>query len=108
MRGWGEQILEQPEPYRNRFYQGFIVLNYCRMLHDLTQGRPGSKRVGAEWAKATLDPAWSALIDRAWGVRPNPAVAVREPPDAADFESTLRFVKFIIRESERYAPQLLR
>ena len=101
MRSWGEQILDSPERYRNRFYQGFIVLNYCRMLHDLVEGRPGSKRAGAEWAKENLDPAWSALIDRAWDTRPNPAVTVREPPDAADFETTLQFVKAIVRESER-------
>jgi hypothetical protein len=92
-----------PERYRNRFYQGFVVLDYCRMLHDLVEGRPGSKRAGAAWARATLDPAWSALIDRAWDGRPNPAVGVREPPDSADFESTLHFVRAIIRESERYA-----
>lgn len=44
---WGRQILDEPDQYRNRFYQGFIVLNYCRMLHDLIEGRPGSKRAGA-------------------------------------------------------------
>ena len=103
IRSWGEQILDQPQRYRNRFYQGFIVLNYCRMLHDLVVGHPGSKRAGAAWAKTTLDSAWFALIDRAWGGRPNPAVAVREPPDAADFESTLQFVSYIMRESHRYA-----
>jgi predicted nucleotidyltransferase len=103
MRSWGAQILDQPARYRNRFYQGFIVLNYCRMLHDLVEGRPGSKRAGAAWAKATLDPEWCGLIDRAWKARPDPAVAVREPPDAVDFESTLRFVKSVIRASERYA-----
>jgi hypothetical protein len=102
IRDWGQQILDNPEPYRNRFYQGFIVLSYCRMLHDLVEGTLGSKRAGATWAKATLDPAWSALIDRAWGGRPNPAVAVREPAHAADFESTLQFVTSIMRESKRY------
>ena len=44
IRDWGQQILDHPERYRNRFYQGFIVLNYCRMLHDLVEGCPGSKR----------------------------------------------------------------
>ncbi|PYP78122.1 MAG: hypothetical protein DMD35_12525 [Gemmatimonadetes bacterium] len=101
MRSWGEEILDQPDKYRNRFYQGFIVLSYCRMLHDLIEGRPGSKRAGAEWAKATLDPAWSGLIDRAWNGRPNPAVSFREPADDEDFEATLRFVQAVIRESER-------
>jgi hypothetical protein len=101
MRTWGKEILDQPNRYRNRFYQGFIVLSYCRMLHDLVEGRPGSKRAGATWAKANVDPAWSPLIDRAWGGRPNPAVSVREPADPADFESTLQFVRMIISESER-------
>ena len=99
---WGQEILENPDRYANRFYQGYIVLNYCRMLHDLVKGRPGSKRAGARWAKANLDPAWSALIDRAWDGRPNPAAAVREPADAAAFSSTLQFVKSVIAESARY------
>jgi hypothetical protein len=103
IRDWGQEILERPQRYRNRFYQGFIVLSYCRMLHDLIDGRPGSKRTGATWAKENLDPSWSPLIDRAWGGRPDPAVAVREPADAVDFESTLRFVREIMSESERYA-----
>jgi hypothetical protein len=99
---WGQQILDDPEPYRNRFYQGYIVLNYCRMLHDLAEGRPGSKRAGAAWAKATLDPEWSALIERAWDARPDPAVSVRQPANSADFIETLTFVRSIIREVPQY------
>lgn len=101
MRDWGKQILDGPDVYANRFYQGFIVLNYCRMLHDFVVGRPGSKRAGAEWAKASLDPEWSGLIDRAWGGRPNPAASVRAPADARDFAETLRFVRVIIDESNQ-------
>jgi hypothetical protein len=101
IRDWGREILDEPARYRNRFYQGFIVLDYCRMLHDLIQGRPGSKRAGAVWAKANLDPAWTGLIDRAWDCRPNPSVSVREPADTADFEATLEFLRFIMEESER-------
>lgn len=100
MRSWAKDIFERQERYRNRFYQGYIVLNYSRMLHDLVKGRPGSKREGAAWAKATLGADWSALIDRAWTARPNPAVAVREPANPVDFEATLRFVKVVLRESE--------
>jgi hypothetical protein len=71
------------------------------MLHDLTVGRPGSKRAGAAWAKGRLGPAWGDLIDRSWGGRPNPAVSVREPADPADYERTLEFVRLIIGEAER-------
>ncbi|HKZ54872.1 MAG TPA: aminoglycoside adenylyltransferase domain-containing protein [Anaerolineales bacterium] len=100
--GWGRQILAEPERYNNRFYQTFIVLSYCRMLHDLHAGSVGSKRAGAEWAKASLDPSWAGLIDRAWDGRPNPAHSVRQPADPTDFQSTLQFVQYIMQESAKY------
>jgi hypothetical protein len=102
MRRWGKELLADATPYRNRFYQAFIVHMYCRMLHDLVEGRPGSKRAGTEWAKTHLDSEWVGLIDRSWSGRPNPAVSVREPPDAADFERTLAFVRYIMKESVEY------
>ena len=100
--GWGHQILTDPEHVDNRFYQTYIVLNYCRMLHDLYTGQPGSKRAGAEWAKATLDPSWAGLIDRAWDGRPDPAFSVRQRADLADFKSTLEFVQYIIDASAQF------
>ena len=103
---WGQQILADPTPYSNRFYQSFIVLSYCRMLHDLQRGYPGSKREGAAWAKTALDPAWSDLIDRTWAGRPDPARKVREPADPEDFARTLRFVAYVMDESNRYFQQL--
>jgi predicted nucleotidyltransferase len=96
MLTWGGEILAQPQRYRNRFYQGYIVLNCCRMLHDLVRRRPGSKRDGAIWAKSTLGPAWSGLIDRAWEARPNPAARVKEPADPAEFEATMQLLKVIL------------
>jgi hypothetical protein len=53
---WGHQILDDPAPYNNHFYQAFMVLSYCCMLHDLINGYPGSKRAGAAWAKKALEP----------------------------------------------------
>jgi hypothetical protein len=96
---WGREILSNPTVYANRFYQGFILLNYCRMLHDLRRGHPGSKRAGAEWAKASFDSSWSALIDRAWTTRPDPARSVREAADPDDFRRTLEFVALAIAET---------
>lgn len=103
---WGQEILADPERYSNRFYQGFIVLNYSRMLHDLLRGDLGSKRAGAEWAKENLEPAWAELIDRAWAGRPDPARSVREPADPADFESTLAFVAHVMERSKMVATEL--
>ena len=99
---WGQKILDDPAPYNNRFYQGFIVLSYCRMLHDIHRGYPGSKREGTEWAKSALDPSWSVLIDDAWDSRPDPAHQIRQPADIDDFEKTLRFVAYIMGESSAY------
>lgn len=99
IRDWGQDIAANPDQYNNRFYQTFIVLSYCRMLHDLHRGFPGSKRAGAEWAKANLDPSWAGLIDRTWDGRPNPAVSVRQPADPKDFQATLEFVQFITNKA---------
>lgn len=103
IRDWGQEILDEQERFNNRFYQGFIVLNYCRMLRDLYLGGTGSKLEGAEWAKTTLDPSWAGLIDRAWACRPDPALSVRQPPNAEDFKLTLEFVQHIIELAEQYA-----
>lgn len=99
---WGQQILDDPSPWSNRFYQGFIVLNYCRMLHDLHTGYPGSKRAGAHWARRNLDPSWAPLIDDAWGSRPDPARKVKEPADPETYALTLKFLAYVMRESERF------
>jgi hypothetical protein len=99
----GHEILSNPEPYNNRFYQTFIVLQYCRKLHDLHSGTVGSKRSGAEWAKGNLDRSWTDLIDRAWDGRPDPALSVRQTADKTDFKRTLEFVSMVMREANAYA-----
>ena len=102
--GWGQEILDLAyRRYNNRFYQGFIVLNFCRMLHDLHTGRNASKRAGAEWAKRNLDPSWAGLIDRTWACRPDPAVSVRQPADPEDYASTLEFVQYVMELARSYA-----
>jgi hypothetical protein len=100
---WGREILADPAPFSNRFYQGYLVLNYNRMLHDLIRGRPGSKREGAEWAKTNLDPTWNGLIDRAWDCRPDPARSVRQTADPDEFRKTLTFIEYVMEQSLRYA-----
>ncbi len=100
--GWGQEVIDNPDPFKNRFYQTYIVLNFCRMLHDLHTGCPGSKRAGAKWAKTHLDSSWKGLIDRTWDGRPNPEISVRQPADPKDFESTLKFIEYVIGKSKQY------
>ncbi|NLI98233.1 DUF4111 domain-containing protein [bacterium] len=99
---WGREVLENSEKYANRFYQSYITLNWCRMLFDLKNGFPGSKRDGAEWAKANLDPRWRGLIDRTWANRPRPEIGVREPADPEEYKLTLEFVRYVMDESYKY------
>jgi predicted nucleotidyltransferase len=99
---WGQEILSDPALFDNRFYQSFITLSYCRMLHDLHTGSAGSKREGAEWAISALDPSWIGLIDGSWGGRPNPAHQVQQPADPQEFENTLKFVEYVMNKSRQY------
>ncbi len=82
MNSWGRQILANPEIIDNRFYQTFAVLHYCRLLHDLHTGFPGSKRAATEWAKANLDPVLGGA-DRpglGWASGPGALVAAAGRP----------------------------
>lgn len=102
---WGQVILGDPAAYQNRFYQGYLVLNFARMLHDLIQGRPGTKRQGAAWAKGALDSSWHDLVDAAWATRPDPAAQVRQPAEPVAYRRTLRFIQHIIDLSQPHRPQ---
>ncbi len=98
-----QEILADPNEWNNRFFQTFIVLHYCRMLHDLRNGYPGSKLAGAEWAKANLDPSWAGLIDGTWARAPHsraPCASLPIPPT-----SRQRWSSSVISlpESEAYA-----
>ncbi len=89
---WGRDILADPAPFNNQFYQAFILQSYCRMRHTLAVGRVGSKRAGTEWAKRTLDPGWHALIDQSWATRGNAFETSARPADPDAFAATLDFV----------------
>jgi len=106
MNNWGNQILADPRIINNRFYQTFAVLHYCRMLHDLHTGFPGSKRAATEWAKANLEPGWTGLIDRSWAGRPIPERSVRQTADPEDLKSTVEFVRYIIEKGQQFSASL--
>ncbi|MCG2688401.1 DUF4111 domain-containing protein, partial [Candidatus Parcubacteria bacterium] len=100
--GWGKELLENPEPRKNRFYQSYLVLNYCRMLHDLHKGEINSKLAGIEWAKSNLDPQWISLINFCWQERQDTSISVDQPANAEVFASSLKFVRYAIEKGKSY------
>lgn len=108
LQRWGQHILSQPQYYNNRFYQGFIVLSYCRMLHDLKAGQLSSKKVSAQWAKEQFGSEWHDLIDNSWQGRIKPEKSVQEKADPRAFQRSLQFVQFISQESKVWMENMIR
>lgn len=101
MRDWSAMFLDTPQEIDNRWYQPFVVLSYCRMLHTLAIGSVESKRAGAQWASGALHQRWNGLIRRAWAERPDPEKKTRQPADPDDLQTTLAFVRYAIRQAEQ-------
>lgn len=59
-----EPKIHDPEWLSNSHYQSYLVLNLCRILYTVQQGKLVSKKVAAAWAKKTY-PQWQALIEEA-------------------------------------------
>lgn len=97
--GWGTDLLQHPDRHKNRFYQSYLVLNFCRMLHDLREGTVDSKLTGATWAKSHLDPQWTPLIAFCWQERQDTTISVHQPADEAVYKDALRFVAYAIGEA---------
>jgi predicted nucleotidyltransferase len=99
---WGVAVVQDPEPYRNRFYQSFLVLNYCRGLLDLSEGRIHSKLSGVNWALDNLDAEWAPLIQFCWEERQDSEISVTQPADSQVFEQTIAFVAYSIGRTRAY------
>ncbi|OGC64094.1 hypothetical protein A2425_00245 [candidate division WWE3 bacterium RIFOXYC1_FULL_42_17] len=100
--GWGEYLLKNPKQYENRFYQSYLVLNFCRILHDLDKGEISSKLVGITWAKVNLDSKWIPLIDYCWEERKDTSISVKQPAKPEIYKQSLQFVKYAVEEGKRY------
>jgi predicted nucleotidyltransferase len=94
--GWGDMVVNDPEPYRNRFYQSFLVLNYCRGLLDLTEGSIHSKLAGVTWARQNLQDTWTPLINFCWEERQDPDISIKQPADPEIFRQTIEFVRYAV------------
>jgi len=99
--GW-KQLFTPDSPYNNRFHQVFFVLNNCRALQDLHEGKITSKREGVTWAKQHLDARWHALIDYCWRARQDSSISVSQPADPGAFEESIAFIAYTTRLAEEY------
>jgi hypothetical protein len=99
--GWGNELLMDSEPFRNRFFQAFIVLHFCRMLQDLNEGRITSKREATEWAKSNLDPRWMPLIEYCWNDRQDSEIHISQPAVIEIFAEVLAFVEYVVGLGEK-------
>ncbi len=102
MLGWEQRAINDPSEFDNRFHQVFMVLNNCRALQDLHEGRITSKRAGVAWAKQHLDPHWFALIDFCWRERQDTGIHWSQPADPEVFRQTLAFIEYTTRLAEGY------
>ena len=102
MLGWEKLVHTDPGQFDNRFHQVFMVLNNCRALQDLHEGRITSKREGMVWAKERIDPAWHPLIDYCWRERQDTGISVSQPADPEAFEQTVAFIEYTTRLAEAY------
>lgn len=88
----------------NRFHQAFFVLNSCRVLQDLYEGRVTSKLDGVKWAKEHLDPKWIPLIDFCWQERQDTSISKLQPADPKVFKQSMEFVEHVGKLGREYAP----
>ena len=96
MGDWGYQLWANPGQMDNRWYQPFVVISYCRMLHTLHTGRIGSKPAGAQWALGALDRCWADLIELAQAERSNPSLKIQLKADPNDLGRTLEFIEYAL------------
>jgi hypothetical protein len=102
MLGWEKLVIDDASPFDNRFHQVFLVLNNCRALQDLHEGRITSKKEGVSWAGQNIGPEWHALIDYCWQERQDTNIHISQPADAEAFRQTISFMKHTARIAEAY------
>ena len=100
---WRDHFLANPGKMNNRFYQPFVVLSYCRMLHSLATDAIDSKPAAAAWALHQLDACWHDLIRHALAARPgDAAVKVRQPADPDALRHTWLFIAYAIELGHKW------
>ena len=106
---WGEETGQFSSTYFNRFHQAFFVLNSCRVLQGLHEGRVTSKLEGLKWAKDHLDPRWIPLIDFCWQERQDTSISIQHQqiPKSSGNQWSLSVMLLSLRASTSCLPDCL-
>lgn len=99
--GW-KKLFTADSPYNNRFHQVFFVLNNCRALQDLHEGKVTSNWDGVQWAKRHLHVQWHALIDYCWEQRQDTGISVSQPADPQAFQRAVAFIAYTTHLAAEY------
>ncbi len=91
---WFGPLLADPSPLDNRWMQAYSVLTVCRMLYTVRHCVVVSKRAAKDWARQSLDPGWSGLIERAWHERRDSFLKARQHSDPAEAAATVEFIRY--------------
>ena len=100
--GWIPSFIANPDPWKNRFYQVFFVLHFCRALQDLEEGRITSKKEAMEWAKKHLDPKWHSLIEYSWNERKDEHISIHQPANEKRWEETVEFAAYALEKIKEF------
>lgn len=76
-----EDIEEHPEHLTNGWYQPFLVVTLCRVLHTAYTSEVTSKAAAAAWALEVVGAEHRTLIGRAVAERPDPWQRVHQEAD---------------------------
>lgn len=96
MQGWAKDISARPDQVKNRWFQHYTVLSYCRMLQTLQTARIESKRSAAIWGQQYLESEWRELIAKAWKEHSKQRENYKLFADLEDVEKTLEFVQYAL------------
>lgn len=91
VRDWWVPMLENPVRLRDREYQAYATLTFCRVLYTLHIGKIGSKAVSARWVQQTYGTRWADLIDH--------ALAWPDGPQPDEFERTSAFLQYVVEKT---------
>lgn len=88
------------EPMAMKAWQSFWVGLFCRILHTIATGQVSSKKAGAAWALAHLDPEWRGLIERAQKVKEGDRAEAMSPADPEEVAATRAFARYAVERAD--------